>query len=554
MTLNPVLPPVVLSWSAAVVIALRLLTMRRLHATAGARWSTVLRWSGLTLAVLLILIAAGRPGIERGEREERPRLGPRQHQFFFIVDRSADTAIEDYGDGQSRMTGIRNDIAGLIDQYPHARFALIAFASRPSLDWPLSEDAWSLRAEVATPSPYPASETNEDLNAAAAANVLRYQLIAAGQQYPGSKSLVYYFGSGAGDSGAPQGEFDPSAGSVDGGAVFGYGAGRRAGSAPDRRAARSAIRPSRRRPARRRSHPGRRRIAAVRRYGDAIGGRRPHRTLLGVHIAGRGAAAVRAVRRHPRCPSHTAGAKGRGVVNRARKPSRLVLRRRLVLFSAPVTLVALLAAAKMISVVVAGNAAVTNYRDGDTEALSGNTSVLNVLNVIEPAKAPFASGARRSLQGRLDEAEARFSEALALTDAGQSCPVLVNLELVRERRGDIDGWDGRRDQARERYRSALDIVRTAPPGCFENNTDPDPERRAVRDDAAARLAAKTRRTRYRAAPRHLPLRRLLHRRRPLRHPLLGAAESRGQRGHLGLDPGAGDPNDKLRQILQDAAG
>ena len=145
---------------------------------------------------------------------------------FFLVDRSADSAIEDYGDRQSRMSGIRNDIEALIDQYPQARFALIAFASRSSLDWPLSEDAWSLRPEVARLAPYAANDTTEDVNAAAAANVLRYQLIAAGQQYPDSKSLVFYFGSGAAGSRAPQGEFDPSAGAVDGGAVFGYGAAR----------------------------------------------------------------------------------------------------------------------------------------------------------------------------------------------------------------------------------------------------------------------------------------------------------------------------------------
>ena len=41
---------------------------------------------------------------------------------------------------------------------------------------------------------------------------------------PDAKSLVFYFGSGAAGSRAPQGEFDPTAGSVDGGAVFGYGA------------------------------------------------------------------------------------------------------------------------------------------------------------------------------------------------------------------------------------------------------------------------------------------------------------------------------------------
>ena len=103
---------------------------------------------------------------------------------------------------------------------------MIAFASRPSLDWPLSEDAWSLRPEVARLTPYPASADDEDVNAAAAANVLRYQLIGAGQQYPDSESLVFYFGSGAAGSRAPQGEFDPTAGSVDGGAVFGYGAAR----------------------------------------------------------------------------------------------------------------------------------------------------------------------------------------------------------------------------------------------------------------------------------------------------------------------------------------
>jgi hypothetical protein len=227
MTFAPVLPPLVLLVIAVVVIALRLLNMRRLHASGGARWATVWRWSGLTLAVLLILIAGTRPGIESVERgaaaAERTAANI---NVFLVVDRSPDSAVEDYGDRKSRMSAIRNDIQTLIDRYPQARFALIAFASRPSLDWPLSEDAWSLKPEVARLAPYPA--TDEDVNAAAAANVLRYQLIAAGQQYPDSKSLVFYFGSGAAGSRAPQGEFDPTPNSVDGGGVFGYGAAQNA--------------------------------------------------------------------------------------------------------------------------------------------------------------------------------------------------------------------------------------------------------------------------------------------------------------------------------------
>lgn len=224
MTFQPVLPAVVLLVIAVVVIALRLLTMRRLHATAGARWATVWRWSGLTLAVLLVLIAAARPGIDHGERGAAAARSAQHTNVFFVVDRSVDSAVEDYRDRQSRMSGIRNDIQALIGQYPQARFALVAFAARASLDWPLSEDAWSLIPEVAAMTPDAPSETDEEVNAAAAANVLRYQLIAAGQQYPDAKSLVFYFGSGAAGSRAPQGEFDPTRGSIDGGAVFGYGA------------------------------------------------------------------------------------------------------------------------------------------------------------------------------------------------------------------------------------------------------------------------------------------------------------------------------------------
>jgi Ca-activated chloride channel homolog len=225
MTFEPVLPPVILMVIAVSVVVTRLITMRQLMRTT--RWKTVWRWCGLTLAVLLVMIAAARPGLEPGEEETTAaRQSGVNANVFFIVDRSADSRVDDFGEDRSRMDGIRADIATLIDRYPHARFALIAFASRPSLDWPLSEDAWSLDPVVARLTPYDgAAGDSGQVNAAAAANVLRYQLIAAGQQYPDSETLVFYFGSGAGASRAPQGEFDPPPGSVDGGAVLGYGTG-----------------------------------------------------------------------------------------------------------------------------------------------------------------------------------------------------------------------------------------------------------------------------------------------------------------------------------------
>jgi hypothetical protein len=212
----------------------------------------------------------------------------------------------------------------------------------------------------------------------------------------------------------------------------------------------------------------------------------------------------------------------------------------------------MIVAIKMISVAVVGNSAVTDFRDKDADALGWDASTMSALNLIEPAKAPFAAGTAAVLDGRLEQADARFSEALSHTTADQACPVLVNLELVRERQGDVDGWEGRTDQARERYLSALDVVRTAPDGCFAGNSDPDQERRAVRRDAAARLTAKIAGLDVPLAPPEAPPPAAPP--PPSAPPPLGASAPEGQPGELRLDPGAGDPTDKLRQILQDAAG
>lgn len=223
-------------------------------------------------------------------------------------------------------------------------------------------------------------------------------------------------------------------------------------------------------------------------------------------------------------------------------------------FSAPVSLIALIAAVKMISVVVAGNSAVTDFGDRDADALGSASSTLNTLNVIERPKAPFAAGTAAVLSGDLDEAEARFSEALRLTVTDESCPVLVNLELVRERQGDVAGWEGRTDQARERYRSALAVVEDAPDGCFENNSDTDLERRAVRNDSVPRLRAKL--AGLDNAPPPPPPAPPPPAPPPpsAPPPAVGATDPEGRQGELRLDPGNGDPQDKLRQILQDAAG
>jgi len=228
VSFQPVLPAVVLIGVAVALTAIRAVTLREaLRHVGSRRYVRVLRWTGLTAAVLLLVIAAARPGL--GAAEARPvpatSAGGSDANVFLVVDRSVDSRVGDFGADTSRMAGIRTDIAALVDRYPRARFALISFSSRASLDWPLSNDVWSLRAMVAGLQAYTSDspDATYQVDAAAASDVLRYKLQQAQFQFPRSQSLVFYLGEGAGGSRAPQAGFDLGSAKVAGGAVLGYG-------------------------------------------------------------------------------------------------------------------------------------------------------------------------------------------------------------------------------------------------------------------------------------------------------------------------------------------
>lgn len=216
MRLEPLIPPLLLMMLAVALVTARAVTFRR--ARAGGR-TALRRWSSMTIAGLLLLVAAAGP-VAGGTKDSVPRAaGDREPNIFLILDRSSEMSERDI-EGRSRTAAAHADIAGLIDRYPNARFALISFTDRPSVDWPLSADIWSLRPVVSAMEPYPSTP---DANVGAAATVLRYQLITAVQQFPRAENLVFYLGAGAAESQAPQREFQLPEDAVDGGAVLGYG-------------------------------------------------------------------------------------------------------------------------------------------------------------------------------------------------------------------------------------------------------------------------------------------------------------------------------------------
>lgn len=220
MTFQPVLPPLLLVALAAAVVAARVVTLRRTARTRAARW----RWAGLTVAALLLVAAAARPTLTPVQRAATQTADGSAPNVFLVVDRSPDMGVVEPGADGSRMDLARADASALIERYPHARFGVISFAARPSLDWPLSADAWSLEPVLAALAPYDSPpDAVTQTSAGVAGNVLRYQLFGAVQQYPRAKNLVFYLGAGAPESEQPPTEFDLPEGVVDGGAVLGYG-------------------------------------------------------------------------------------------------------------------------------------------------------------------------------------------------------------------------------------------------------------------------------------------------------------------------------------------
>ena len=226
----------------------------------------------------------------------------------------------------------------------------------------------------------------------------------------------------------------------------------------------------------------------------------------------------------------------------------MTLRRKLLVFSAPVALLLIIAVLKLVAVGVAGQSAVSNFADRDAGAMAGDVAMLRVLNVVEPARVYYADGARAVLENRLEDADRQFSEALARTDLSQSCPVRVNLGLVRETLGDRAAGVFDSETAAARYLAAKAVVEQAPDGCFAGNNDPDPQRQAVRADALTRLDRKIEAVRAVPPPPPPPP--------PAAAPVAPPPTSGGvapDQSENRLDPGTGDPLERLQEILRDAA-
>ena len=191
-------------------------------------------------------------------------------------------------------------------------------------------------------------------------------------------------------------------------------------------------------------------------------------------------------------------------------------RRRLLLWSALPVLLALLLAAKLLSVSWFAGQASGAFARGDAPAVESAAAVLGFANFLESHKAPFAAGDARALRGDYAGARTAFEAALAAAPVADECRVRANLALSIERLADADtggtgGTEGTAsptsptspadtastDDSLRLLEEALAVVRAAPAGCFDphNPENADTGADAKLQTAGQRLEEKLERLR-----------------------------------------------------------
>ncbi|MDI2033110.1 hypothetical protein [Paenarthrobacter nitroguajacolicus] len=139
-------------------------------------------------------------------------------------------------------------------------------------------------------------------------------------------------------------------------------------------------------------------------------------------------------------------------------------RRRLALWSAPAALLALAATAKLLSVGPLGGTAESSFTAGNHEGVAQAATWLGAVNVLEPHKAPFASGDAEALAGDFAAARADFEAALRIGSGVDECRIRVNLALSVEKLADSEKEPHTKDRL---VREALDVIQAAPVQCHQ---------------------------------------------------------------------------------------
>ncbi len=180
--------------------------------------SRVTHWR-LTTAVLLLALAALRPGLPGGDEVQTTAANL---NVYFVVDTTSSMVAEDHGAERPRLVGVRDDVDAIAEALPGARFSIVTFDNSTRVRLPLTTDTNALAAAVETLMPEP-PEYSQGTSVTEADVRLRALLEQAAARHPERGRIVFYLGDGEHTAAAPPAPFTVPRQLVQGGAVLGYG-------------------------------------------------------------------------------------------------------------------------------------------------------------------------------------------------------------------------------------------------------------------------------------------------------------------------------------------
>ena len=225
MIINPVLPLWLLVIMAVALIAFGIWQVVAAPAGKGLRRVWILR----VVMVALLLTVAIRPTIP-GEGQGPTVSGGLE--VYFVVDTTSSMAAEDYGDTyvddegftrhETRLDGVKTDIASIAEQLEGAEFSLVTFDAVAIQRVPLTSDATALLSATSVMR-QEISGYSQGSSIDAPLELVDSLLQDAIELNPDRDRVVFYFGDGEQTVGADPESFAKLAGYIAGGAVLGYG-------------------------------------------------------------------------------------------------------------------------------------------------------------------------------------------------------------------------------------------------------------------------------------------------------------------------------------------
>lgn len=171
----------------------------------------------------------------------------------------------------------------------------------------------------------------------------------------------------------------------------------------------------------------------------------------------------------------------------AARPSRLRLRRKLLLWSIPVLVLLLLLAIKIASVGILGNKLPRQFAARDDAAMQNTLEWIDVGNIGRGFREKLAQGDLLMLRGDVHGAFEEFKAAHEKEPS--ACPPRGNFVLIAEKLSDNELTQGHFTKAREILTPAVDAA-TGDPGCFATFPSASPDVRAFVKETPDRLSNK----------------------------------------------------------------